>query len=81
MELISRKNNRSLAYFFLKYHKEGRKAEFFDKEIAVTRDLEILNSLAMIVVECLSPHRDARPRMAEVARRLLELFHIHMARS
>ncbi|XP_044347270.1 wall-associated receptor kinase 4 [Triticum aestivum] len=80
LELISREkatysDNNSLVQKFLEAHKKERKAtEYFDKEIAVPRDLGLLDSLAEMAVECLSLDVDQRPTMTEVAERLLKLF-------
>jgi serine/threonine protein kinase len=79
LELISRKkatssDNNSLVMKFLEAHKEEKRVtELFDKEIALTSDLEILHSLARIAVECLNLDVDQRPSMPEVAERLLIL--------
>uniref|UniRef100_A0A453MI26 Protein kinase domain-containing protein n=3 Tax=Aegilops tauschii TaxID=37682 RepID=A0A453MI26_AEGTS len=80
LEVISRKkaiysDNHGLVRSFLEVHKEGKKAtELFDKDIAVTTgDLEILNCLAEIAVECISLDVDQRPTMTDVAERLLIL--------
>ncbi|KAI4986668.1 hypothetical protein ZWY2020_019298 [Hordeum vulgare] len=80
LEVISRKkpshsDNHSLVRSFLEVHKEGKKAtELFDKDIVVTTgDLEILNCLAEIAVECISLDVDQRPTMTDVAERLLIL--------
>ncbi|XBI86371.1 hypothetical protein VPH35_094342 [Triticum aestivum] len=80
LEVISRKkathyDNNSLVWSFLEVHKEGKKAtELFDKEIAVTtKDLELLDCLAEIAVECLNLDVDQRPTMADVAERLVIL--------
>ena len=59
---------------FLEAHKKHKKVtEFFDKDITITKDLELLDSLACMVVECLSLDVDQRPTMMEVAERLLIL--------
>uniref|UniRef100_A0ACD5T6M2 Uncharacterized protein n=1 Tax=Avena sativa TaxID=4498 RepID=A0ACD5T6M2_AVESA len=85
LELISRKDathddNSTLVEKFLKCHEEGKKAtELFDKEIAATRDLEILDILVVVALECLSTDVDARPKMADVAERLLILSHTYMS--
>ncbi|KAF7052266.1 hypothetical protein CFC21_060383 [Triticum aestivum] len=79
LELISREramhsDNNKLVKNFLEAHKKQKKAtQFFDKEIAITNDLEILENLASIAVECLSLDVDQRPTMMEVAERLLIL--------
>ncbi|VAI41027.1 unnamed protein product [Triticum turgidum subsp. durum] len=59
---------------FLEAHKKQKKAtEFFDKEIAIPEDLELLDSLASMAVECLSLDVDQRPMMMEVAEQLHKL--------
>ncbi|RLN32867.1 hypothetical protein C2845_PM03G21960 [Panicum miliaceum] len=78
LELISRKkaacyDNNSLARNFLEAYKEKRVDELFDNEIAQTSNLELLHSLAKIVVECLNLDADQRPSMIDVAERLLKL--------
>jgi serine/threonine protein kinase len=79
LELISRKkatysDNNSLVRSFLEAHKKGEKATaLFDKDIAATGDLEVLDSLTEIAVECLNLDVDPRPSMTEVAERLLIL--------
>ncbi|VAI40258.1 unnamed protein product [Triticum turgidum subsp. durum] len=80
LEVISRKkathyDENSLVRSFLEVHKEGKKAtELFDKEIAVTAaNLELLDYLAEIAVECLNLDVDQRPTMTDVAERLLIL--------
>ncbi|XP_020152077.1 wall-associated receptor kinase 1 [Aegilops tauschii subsp. strangulata] len=76
LELISskmaiRSDNNSLVKSFLEANKKQKKAtEFFDKEIAMPEDLELLDSLAVMAVECLSLDVDQRPTMMEVAERL-----------
>uniref|UniRef100_A0A453MZF5 Protein kinase domain-containing protein n=4 Tax=Triticinae TaxID=1648030 RepID=A0A453MZF5_AEGTS len=77
LELISRKkamhsDNNSLVNSFIGAHKRGERAtELFDKEIAVGEDLEILQSLAGMAIECLSLEVDQRPDMTDIAHRLL----------
>ncbi|KAF7092287.1 hypothetical protein CFC21_094787 [Triticum aestivum] len=77
LELISRKkathsDGGSLVNNFLEAYKKEKKATpLFDKEIAVTEDLEIIDSLACIAVECLNLDVDQRPWMTDVAERLL----------
>ncbi|XP_047078944.1 wall-associated receptor kinase 2-like [Lolium rigidum] len=79
LELISRKkatysDNNSLVSSFLDAHKKGEKAtELFDKDIATTENLEVLDNLTEIAVECLNLDVDQRPSMTEVAERLLIL--------
>ncbi|KAM0930494.1 hypothetical protein ACQ4PT_000939 [Festuca glaucescens] len=77
LEIISRKkakhsDYKSLVKCFLEVHEKGKKAtELFDKEIAVTGNLEILDYLAEIAVECLNLDVDQRPSMTDVAERLV----------
>ncbi|VAI42406.1 unnamed protein product [Triticum turgidum subsp. durum] len=77
LELISRKkamhsDNNSLVNSFIGAHRRGERAtELFDKEIAVGEDLEILQSLAGMAIECLSLEVDQRPDMTDIAHRLL----------
>uniref|UniRef100_A0ACD5WLN9 Uncharacterized protein n=1 Tax=Avena sativa TaxID=4498 RepID=A0ACD5WLN9_AVESA len=79
LELISRKKSKhsdgsSLVNNFLEAHKNEKKGtELFDNEIAVAGDMEILDSLVVIAVECLNLDVDKRPSMIEVAERLLIL--------
>lgn len=81
LELVSRRkatyaDNNSLVMSFLDAHKMesgSRTAELFDKEITTARDMELLESLAGIAVECLNYDVDQRPEMTEVAERLLIL--------
>ncbi|CAM0878113.1 unnamed protein product [Alopecurus aequalis] len=64
---------------FLEVYKKGKKTtELFDKELAVTtRNLEILDYMAKISVECLTLDLDQRPTMTDVAERLLILHRYH----
>ncbi|KAM0928546.1 hypothetical protein ACQ4PT_002545 [Festuca glaucescens] len=79
LEVISRKkashsDDNSLVKSFLKVHEEGKKAtDLFDKKIAVKGNLEILDYLAEIAVQCLNLNVDQRPTMTYVAERLLTL--------
>ncbi|XP_073362693.1 wall-associated receptor kinase 2 [Aegilops tauschii subsp. strangulata] len=79
LELISRKrathsDNNSLVRSFLECHQTGESmTELFDKEIATTGDLELLNKLVQIAVECLNLEADQRPSMTDVAGRLVML--------
>ncbi|VAI40262.1 unnamed protein product [Triticum turgidum subsp. durum] len=80
LEIISGKKPRhsdrkSLVRSSIEVHKEGKKAtDLLDKEIAVTTgDLELLDSLAGIAVECTNLDVDQRPTMIDVAERLLTL--------
>jgi serine/threonine protein kinase len=77
LELLTRKmaaagfEKNSLIRNFVVNHEQGRKAtELFDKEIVVTRDLELLDDLAEIVMECMNPDVEQRPTMVDVAKRL-----------
>ncbi|KAJ1254396.1 hypothetical protein BS78_K071100 [Paspalum vaginatum] len=80
LELISRKratyaDHNSLVMSFLDAHKtQSKTTELFDKEIITTaRDIELLECLAGIAVECLQYDVDQRPGMTDVAERLLML--------
>ncbi|WVZ88187.1 hypothetical protein U9M48_034734, partial [Paspalum notatum var. saurae] len=79
LELIIRKkatcsDNYSLVRNFLEAHKEEKHmTEFFDNEIATTGNLELLHTLARIVVQCLDVNPDQRPSMIDVAEHLLAL--------
>nr|XP_045089848.1 wall-associated receptor kinase 3-like [Aegilops tauschii subsp. strangulata] len=79
LELISSRRaihseNNGLVKSFLQAHEKHKKAtEFFDKEIAITEDLELLDNLAGMAMECLRPDVDQRPTMMEVAERLHKL--------
>ncbi|KAM3245535.1 hypothetical protein ACQJBY_056707 [Aegilops geniculata] len=83
LELISRKKathseGSSLVINFLEAYKKERKAtHLFDKEIIVTEDLEVLDSLTGIAVECLSLDVDQRPSMTDVFNRLFILNQSH----
>nr|XP_040247639.1 receptor-like kinase LIP1 isoform X2 [Aegilops tauschii subsp. strangulata] len=80
LELLTRKkathaDNNSLVRNFLDNHKQRRKStELFDKEISVAGDLELLDYLTEIAVECLNLDVDERPTMTEVAMRLFTLY-------
>uniref|UniRef100_M8BF47 Wall-associated receptor kinase 1 n=1 Tax=Aegilops tauschii TaxID=37682 RepID=M8BF47_AEGTA len=79
LELISRKkathsDNNSLVKSFLEAHNNWNRAtELFDNEIVVAEDLEPLQNLAGMAVECLNLDVDQRPAMADIAHRLLIL--------
>ncbi|KAM3400213.1 hypothetical protein ACQJBY_005224 [Aegilops geniculata] len=79
LEVISRKkashsDNNSLVTSFLDCHKEEKKATgLFDKEIAATGVLELLDTLAEIAVACLNLDVDQRPSMTDIAARLRTL--------
>ncbi|XBJ13612.1 hypothetical protein VPH35_005761 [Triticum aestivum] len=79
LELISRRrathsDNNSLVRSFLECHQNGESmTELFDKEIATTEDLEFLNKLVDIAVDCLNLDADKRPSMTDVAGRLVAL--------
>lgn len=75
LELISRKktfDDNSLVNVFIEAHRRGERAtELFDNEIAVAEDLELLQNLAGMAVECLNLDVDQRPAMTDIAHRLL----------
>ncbi|KAF0924972.1 hypothetical protein E2562_015036 [Oryza meyeriana var. granulata] len=79
LELISRRKARhsdsnSLVKIFLDAQKTQKGAsELFDKEIAEPKDVEFLDNILEIAVECLNLDVDKRPEMTEVAERLLML--------
>uniref|UniRef100_A0A453M462 Protein kinase domain-containing protein n=1 Tax=Aegilops tauschii subsp. strangulata TaxID=200361 RepID=A0A453M462_AEGTS len=79
LELLSRKkathsDNNSLVKSFLEAHNNWNRAtELFDNEIVVAEDLELLQNLAGMAVECLNLDVDQRPSMADIAHRLLIL--------
>jgi hypothetical protein len=83
LELLTRKKakhagNNSLVRNFLENHKQGRKStELFDKEIALAEDLELLDNLAEMAMECLNLDVDQRPTMMNVAKRLTILNKSH----
>uniref|UniRef100_A0ACD5ZEB6 Uncharacterized protein n=1 Tax=Avena sativa TaxID=4498 RepID=A0ACD5ZEB6_AVESA len=83
LELISRRqairsDTNGLVNSFLEAHeKQTGATELFDKEIATIENLEVLDSLAGMAMECLSLDLDQRPTMAEVAERLLILSRSH----
>uniref|UniRef100_A0ACD5TBA8 Uncharacterized protein n=3 Tax=Avena sativa TaxID=4498 RepID=A0ACD5TBA8_AVESA len=75
LELLTRKkathdDNNGLVRELLENHKMGRKStELFDQEIAARGDLEFVDKLAEIAMECLSQDMDLRPTMEDVAKR------------
>jgi hypothetical protein len=77
LELISRKkaidsDNNSIVNDFLEAHRRGERAtELFDSQIAVAEDLELLQNLAGMAIECLNLDVDQRPAMTDIAHRLL----------
>ncbi|XP_037471257.1 wall-associated receptor kinase 5-like [Triticum dicoccoides] len=79
LELISGRRaihseNNSLLKSFLEYDKKKEKmTELFDKEIAITKDLGLLDTLAGMALKCLSLDVDERPTMMEIAEQLLIL--------
>ncbi|EAY97172.1 hypothetical protein OsI_19093 [Oryza sativa Indica Group] len=79
LELISRtkatySDNNSLVLGFLDAHKNRRRAsELFDDEIAITGDLEDIDNIVEIAVNCLNLDVHQRPEMTDVAERLLTL--------
>ncbi|VAI64027.1 unnamed protein product [Triticum turgidum subsp. durum] len=83
LELISgmkatNSNGGSLVTNFLEaYKKEKEATRLFGKNIAVAEDLEVLDSLVGIAVECLSLDVDQRPSMTNIAKRLHNLTECH----
>ncbi|VAI23488.1 unnamed protein product [Triticum turgidum subsp. durum] len=79
LELISRKkathsDNNNLVKSFLEVHNnENRATNLFDNEIAAAEDMELLQNLTGMAVECLNLDVDQRPAMADIAHRLLIL--------
>ncbi|KAF8658019.1 hypothetical protein HU200_059481 [Digitaria exilis] len=79
LELISRKeatfsDNNSLVMNFLDAHKiKRRSTELFDKDIAAPRNMELLDYLVGIAIDCLNLDVDQRPEMTQVVERLLML--------
>ncbi|XP_051203988.1 wall-associated receptor kinase 1-like [Lolium perenne] len=79
LELISTRRaihseNNNLVKSFLEAHKKQKKTtELFDKEIAMAEDLEHLDILVVMAMECLNLDVDQRPTMMEIAERLLIL--------
>ncbi|XP_062200882.1 wall-associated receptor kinase 1-like isoform X2 [Phragmites australis] len=79
LELICRKkathkDNNSIIRDFLQAHKTDNRAnELFDKEVAIASNMEHLNCVAVIAVECLNLDVNQRPHMTDVAERLLVL--------
>uniref|UniRef100_J3N145 Protein kinase domain-containing protein n=1 Tax=Oryza brachyantha TaxID=4533 RepID=J3N145_ORYBR len=76
LELITRKkasrfDNSSLLRNFLDAHTNGKTViEFVDEEISATNDLELLVSVADIIVQCVNLDVDKRPEMIDIAERL-----------
>ncbi|CAM0913444.1 unnamed protein product [Alopecurus aequalis] len=68
----SEKNN-MVKSFLEAYKKHKITTELFDKEIAITEDLELLDTLVGMAMECLILDVDQRPTMMEIAERLLIL--------
>jgi serine/threonine protein kinase len=74
MKKATHKDNSSLVANFLECHKEGKKGtELFDQEIVAAEDLELLDAMARIVVDCLNIDVDQRPSMTDVVARLVAL--------
>ncbi|CAM0875486.1 unnamed protein product [Alopecurus aequalis] len=75
LELISRRKavhsetNNLLNSFREAHEQENKGTELFDEEIAA-EDLEVLNSVRELAMECLHLEVDQRPTMTEVAERL-----------
>jgi serine/threonine protein kinase len=86
LEVISRKkatysDDDNLVNSFLDVHRKGKKTtELFDKEIALAGNLEILDYLAEIAVQCLNLDVDQRPTMTYVAERLLTVQRYHRSK-
>ncbi|KAK8451193.1 hypothetical protein SEVIR_6G167900v4 [Setaria viridis] len=74
LELITRKkvtdSNNLLRNFLDAYTKDKRVIELVDSEIATTENMELLHSLAGMIVECLDLNIDQRPEMIDVAENL-----------
>nr|CAB3483076.1 unnamed protein product [Digitaria exilis] len=74
LELITRKkaseSNNIIRNFLDAYTEEKRVIELVDSDIAVTENMELLHSLAGIVVECLDLNIDRRPEMIDIAENL-----------
>ncbi|KAL6638911.1 hypothetical protein ACP70R_023547 [Stipagrostis hirtigluma subsp. patula] len=79
LELMTRKKtalaeDSSLVTSFLDACKQEKGAiEFFDNDIIVEKDMEILHNLCSIISECLSLFVDKRPETTDVAERLERL--------
>ncbi|KAL6639823.1 hypothetical protein ACP70R_022645 [Stipagrostis hirtigluma subsp. patula] len=79
LELMTRKKtalaeDNSLVTSFLDACKQEKGAiEFFDNDIIVEKDMEILHNLCSIISKCLSLFVDKRPEMTDVADRLERL--------
>ncbi|TVU18216.1 hypothetical protein EJB05_34300, partial [Eragrostis curvula] len=81
LELISRKkatytDNNKLVTNFVDAHKtKSITTEFFDKEITTsTKDIEVLECLAGIAVECLQLDVDQRPEMTDASSHVEEIL-------
>lgn len=77
LEIITRKkasasdNNGLLKNFLDAYTKENRLiTELVDVEIASTENIELIDSMAGMIVQCLNLDIDKRPEMTDVAERL-----------
>ena len=74
LELITRKkvsdSNSLLRDFIDAYTMEKRVIELVDSEIAATENMELLDSLVGMIVECLDLNIDRRPEMIDVAENL-----------
>uniref|UniRef100_A0A0D9XHZ5 Protein kinase domain-containing protein n=1 Tax=Leersia perrieri TaxID=77586 RepID=A0A0D9XHZ5_9ORYZ len=76
LELITRKkashsdNNCLLRNFLDAYKKEKTLTEIIDMELVATNDLDLLDSLAGIIVQCLSLDVNQRPAMTDLAETL-----------
>jgi len=74
LELITRKkasdSNGLLSNFLDCYTKDKKVIELVDSEIAVTGNMELLHSVAGMILKCLDLNVDQRPEMIDVAENL-----------
>ncbi|CAL5008784.1 unnamed protein product [Urochloa decumbens] len=87
LELLTRQkddlggNGRLSKAFLNAYTEEKGAIELFDSEILVENDIEVLNKLATLIVECLNLDVDRRPEMINVAERLETMKRLHIKQS
>ncbi|CAL5004331.1 unnamed protein product [Urochloa decumbens] len=87
LELVTRQkddlggNGRLSKAFLNAYTEEKGAIELFDSEILVENDIEVLNKLATLIVECLNLDVDRRPEMINVAERLETMKRLHIKQS
>ncbi|KAL6650269.1 hypothetical protein ACP70R_009194 [Stipagrostis hirtigluma subsp. patula] len=79
LEIITRKKasdpeNYRLFRKFDAYTKEKRVIEFVDPEIGITENIEVLEILAGMILECLNLNVDQRPEMSDLAERLRDML-------